>query len=134
MRDNLVFYGIDERQDENCDAVLSQFFTAELGVSDDIELARAHRMDKATPGKTRPIVAKFERYQQREQVRMAGLRLAGKKYGVSEQIPKEWQEKRKSLLPQFKEAKKQGKRARFVGPKLLVEGHFVTTGVPSRHA
>ena len=37
MRDNLVFYGIDERQDENCDAVLAQFYTAELGVSDDIE-------------------------------------------------------------------------------------------------
>ena len=54
--------------------------------------------------------------------------------GVSEQIPKEWQEKRKSLLPQFKDAKKQGKRARFVGPKLLVEGHFVTLGVPSDQA
>ena len=59
-------------------------------------------MGKATPGKTRPNVAKFERYKQREQVRMAGPRLAGKKYGVSEQIPKEWQEKRKSLLSQFK--------------------------------
>ena len=91
-------------------------------------------MGKVMPGKTRPIVAKFERYQQRETVRMAGPRLAGKKYGVSEQIPKEWQEKRKSLLPQFKDAKKQGKRARFVGPKLLVEGHFVTLGVPSHQA
>ena len=79
-------------------------------------------------------MAKFERYQQRETVRMAGPRLAGKKYGVSEQIPKEWQEKRKSLLPQFKDAKKQGKRARFVGPKLLVEEHFVTLGVPSHQA
>ena len=50
------------------------------------------------------------------------------------QIPKEWQEKRKSLLPHFKEAKKQGKRARFIGPKLLMDGHFVTTGVPSHQA
>ena len=91
-------------------------------------------MGKATPGKTRPIVAKFERYQQREKVRMAGPRLAGKKFGVSEQIPKEWQEKRKSLLPYFKEAMKQGKRAQFVGPKLLVEGHFVTIDVPSHQA
>ena len=81
-------------------------------------------MGKATPGKTRPIVAKFERFQQREKVRIAGPRLAGKKFGVSEQIPKEWQEKRKSLLPHFKDAKEQGKRARLVGPKLLVEGAF----------
>ena len=133
-RDNLVFYGIREETDENCNTVLAQFFTDELGVTGDIDLARAHRMGKVTPGKTRPIVAKFERYQQRETVRMAGPRLAGKKYGVSEQIPKEWQEKRKSLLPQFKDAKKQGKRVRFVGPKLLVEGHFVTLGVPSHQA
>ena len=115
-------------------AALAQFFNVELGDSDNIELARAHRMGKATPGKTRPIVAKFERYQQREKVRAAGPRLAGKKYGVSEQIPKEWQEKRKSLLPHFKEAMKQGKRAPFVGPKLLVEGHFVTIDVPSHQA
>ena len=133
MRDNLVFYGIDETKDENCDAVLAQFFTGELGVTEVIDLARAHRMGKATPGKTRPIVAKFERYQQREKVRMAGPRLAGKRFGVSEQIPKEWQDKRKPLLPHFKEAKKQGKRVRFVGPKLLVEGHFVTSGVPPHH-
>ena len=134
MRDNLVFYGIREETDEICNTVLAQFFTDELGVTGDIDLTRAHRMGKVTPGKTRPIVAKFERYQQRETVRMAGPRLAGKKYGVSEQIPKEWQEKRKSLLPQFKDAKKQGKRARFVGPKLLVEGHFVTLCVPSHQA
>ena len=107
-----------------------QFFTGELGVTEVIDLARAHRMGKATPGKTRPIVAKFERYQQREKVRMAGPRRAGKRFWVSEQIPKEWQDKLKPLLPHFKEAKKQGKRVRFVGPKLLVEGHFVTTGVP----
>ncbi len=49
-----------------------------------IDLARAHRMGKSTPGKTRPIVPKFERYQQREKVRMAGPRLAGKRFGVSE--------------------------------------------------
>ena len=79
-------------------------------------------------------MAKFERFQQREKVRMAGPRLAGKKFGVSEQLPKEWQEKRKSLLPHFKDAKKQGKQARFVGPKLLVEGHFVIACVPSQQA
>ena len=84
MRDNLVFYGIDETKDENCDAMLAQFFTGELAVTEVIDLARAHRMGKSTPGKTRPIVPKFERYQQREKVRMAGPRLAGKRFGVSE--------------------------------------------------
>ena len=29
-----MFYGIDETKDENCDAVLAQFFTGELGVTE----------------------------------------------------------------------------------------------------
>ena len=134
MRDNLVFYAIPETPDENCDTTLRKFFVKELGVTEDIELARAHRMGKHESGKTRPIVAKFHRYQQRETIRSAGRRLAGKRFGVSEQIPKEWQEKRKPLLPLYKNAKKQGKRARFVGDKLLVEGHFVTVDSPHHQA
>ena len=51
----------------------------------------------------------------------------------SEQIPKEWQDRRKALLPAFKDAKRQGKRARFVGDKFLVEGQFVTPNT-SQHA
>ena len=39
MRDNLVFYGIDEMKDENCDAVLAHFFTGEMGGTKDIMLA-----------------------------------------------------------------------------------------------
>ena len=98
-----MFYGINEGKDENCNIMLAQFFTDELGMTGEIDLARAHRMGKATPGKTRPIVAKFKRFQQRVKVRAAGPRLTGKRFGVFEQIPKEWQEKRKPLLPHFKD-------------------------------
>ena len=130
MRDNLVFYAIPEKVNESCEATLKQFFVDEFGVTEDVEIARAHRMGKQETGKTRPIVAKFHRYQQRETIRLAGPRLAGKRFGISEQIPKEWQDRRKPLLPVFKDAKRQGKRARFVGDKLLVEGRFVTVETP----
>ena len=106
----------------------------ELGVTEDVELARAHRMGKHEPGKTLPIVAKFHRYQQRETVLSAGLRLAGKRLRISQLIPKEWQDKRKPLLPLYKDAKKPGKRARFVGDKLLVEEYFVTVDSPHHQA
>ena len=72
-------------------------------------------------------------FKQREVVRLAGPKLAGKQFGISEHIPKEWQDRRKALLPAFKDAKRQGKRARFVGDKLLVEGYFVTPNT-SQHA
>ena len=48
------------------------FFVEELGVTEDVELARAHWMEKNETGKTRPIVAKFHRNQQRETIRSAG--------------------------------------------------------------
>ena len=89
MRDNLVFYVIPEKADENCDITLRKFFVKELGVTEDVELARAHCMGKPEPGKTRPIVAKFHQYLQRETIRSVGPRLARKRFGISEQISKE---------------------------------------------
>ena len=126
MRDNLLFYSIPETtSDEDCDATVQKLLRDELGITEDIGLERVHRMGKLFDGKCRPIVAKFSSFKQREVVRLDGPKLAGKRFGISEQIPKEWKDRRKALLPAFKDAKKQGKRARFVGDKLLVEGHFV---------
>ena len=88
MRNNLVFDAIPEKADDNYDTTLKKFFLKELGVTEDVELARAHRMGKHEPGKTLPIVAKFHRYQQRETVLSAGPRLAGKRLRISELIPK----------------------------------------------
>ena len=39
---------------------------------------------------------------------------------------------RKAILPASKDAKKPEKRARFVGDKLLVKGHFVTPNTSQR--
>ena len=133
MRDNLLFYAIPEAgNDEDCEATVQTFFKNELGITEDIGLERVHRMGRRVDGKCRPIVAKFSSFKKREVARLAGPKLAGKRFGISEQIPKEWQDRRQALLPAFKDAKKQGKRARFVGDKLLVEGHFVTPNTSQR--
>ena len=84
-------------------------------------------MDKTTPGKMLAISAARNDTD--------GCTETGREVIRDEQhIPKECHGKRKPLLPHFKEATKQGKRAWFVGPTLLVDGHFVTTGVPSHQA
>ena len=106
--------------------------TNSVSITEDIGLERVHRMGRRVDGKCRSIVSKFSSYKQREVVRVTGPNLAGKHFGISEQIPKEWQDRRKALLPAFKDAKKQGKRARFVGDKLLVEGHYVTPNTSQR--
>ena len=91
MRDNLIFYSIPETtNDEDCDATVLKFFRDELGITEDIGLERVHRMGKRFDGKCRPIVAKFSSFKHREVVRLAGPKLAGMRFGISEQIPKYW--------------------------------------------
>ena len=118
---------------EDCSATLQNFFARELDIREDVQFARAHRMGKRLTGKARPIVAKFELYKHRDAARMTGPKLAGKRFGICEQIQMEWQDKRKALLPFYKDAKKRGKRTMFVGNKLLVERHFITPNTPHHH-
>ena len=68
---------------EDCDVTLKQFFEEEMVVTDDVELAIA--------------------FQQHKTIRWTTTR-----FGISEQIPKEWQDKRQPLMPLYKEAKNQG--------------------------
>lgn len=133
MRDNLLFHGIAETdggtetdgEPENTEAVLKEFIQM-LGLdSDRMEFDRVHRMGRAREGKPRSIVAKFVKFKEREAVRQAAFKLAGKKFGISEQLPMEWVEKRKSLLPKKREAKAKGLKTKFVRDKLIVNGQVV---------
>ena len=92
MRDNLVFKGLAECKEEDCEAIIKNFLREKLEIMNDIEIVRAHRIGKVQrgnkapdqgqsgegqdPGATgddssrnsstatwpRPIVAKFQRY------------------------------------------------------------------------
>ena len=109
MRDNLLFHSILEAaNDEDCEATVQTFFKNELGITEDIRLERVHRMGRRVDGKCRPIVTKFSSYKKREVVRLAGPKLAGKLFGISEQIPKEWHDRHKAILPAYKDTKRQG--------------------------
>ncbi|CAB3979259.1 unc-13 homolog C-like [Paramuricea clavata] len=54
---------------------------------------------KGDSSKPCPIVVKFNRYQQREDVRVNAHKLKGTKIGISEQFPKEIANVRKKPLP-----------------------------------
>ncbi|KAK3095938.1 hypothetical protein FSP39_021057 [Pinctada imbricata] len=73
----------------------------------------------------RAIVAKFTSFKQRETVRKSGPKQKGKRYGINEQFPKDVMDRRCSLLPIFRDAKRQGKEAKLVVDKLYVSGRRV---------
>jgi hypothetical protein len=59
-------------------------------------------------------VVKFNYHQDREFVRQNARKLKGTNIGVSEQFPQEIETIRKSLYPELKKAKSEGKRAKIV--------------------
>jgi hypothetical protein len=115
MRDNLIFDGIPGTHEEDPEVIIKDFIRKEMEITDNMEFHRVHRMGRKNGHKHRPIIAKFVLHKDKERVRRAAPgTLRGKPYGVNEQFPKEINERRKQLYPQYKAAKRQGKRASLI--------------------
>ena len=94
-------------------------------------LGRPRDNQKSNP---RPIVAKFERYKDRELIRIAGKDLNEKKNGFSirEQFPPEIEAKRKLLYPVMRSYLKDPRnRVALVRDKLYINGKLYTAPVAS---
>lgn len=129
MRDNLIFYNINDERDESdqlCTDKLLDLFENDLKIENAraVRMDRAHRLGRYNPSKTRPIIAKFCFYQEREIVRKAAKNLEGSQYSISQQYPKEIMERRRALVPTLKRLKAEGKRANISVDKLYVEGRL----------
>ena len=132
MRDNLLFTGIDEPtlvegETEDTEKTLYSFLATEMNIHEKIAFHRVHRMGtrERENGDPRPIVAKFERFKDREYVRFqAPKTLRGKPYGVREQFPKVVEDQRKRLYPEAKRARADSKqnKVRLVRDRLFING------------
>ena len=129
MRDNLMFYGIDEKQtDENCEDLVKEFLSNQLEIqdADNITFDRVHRVGNKSAKKPRPIVAKFHYYTEREKVRQTSYTLSEKlkqsNQGVGIQQPKSVRESRRALYQVMKEAKDNKQDAKFIRDKLYING------------
>lgn len=141
MRDNLLFFNFeelqlaDDRKNEDCTKTVYEFCENTLQMNDvksTVKIDRAHRVGSYTSGKTRPIVAKFNFYQDKMQIKRnvhekresTGIR-------VSDQYPKAIQERRKTLIPELIRAKNDGKNAVLNYDKLFIEGRRFVPPNPS---
>ena len=127
MRDNLVFYNITEYPGENTEKVLRDFLYKDMYISDEdyskIYFDRVHRIGQKRDNYARPIVAKFNPYVGKEIVLANTKNLDPRmKYGVSEQLPRELEERKKQLLPLYRDAKKNNQRAKWIRDKLIING------------
>lgn len=142
MRDNLIFSGIPEIDDQNAEVALRSFLANILGLSRDtvqkIGFHRVHRLGapktpdpegsyataaanvKTTP---RAIIACFEQSKFKETILGLGPKLKGKpSYGMFQQFPGEIVDRRKALLPLLREHKKKKGGAKLVVDRLYIDG------------
>lgn len=114
MRDNLLFIGIKETNDENCEESLRNFLTEHI-INDDtvnpdkninidnVQFKYVNRIGGANRNlnKPRPIVAKFVNTNDRDTIKSAGVKLNMKKKGtyINEQYPPEIETRRRELFP-----------------------------------
>ena len=144
-RENLMFLGIQENDApidaesetennnvENTKEVIYNFLQKELGLENAVtrfEFQRIHRVGKRSGKKPRPIIARFLRYSDREEVLLrAKTSLKGKDCGVFEDMPKELYQLRKAQMKKLQNAKHNGSTAFFsrkYPDKLFIDGNYV---------
>ncbi|CAG2215469.1 unnamed protein product [Mytilus edulis] len=111
MRENLIFTGIPlqekDEQTEQTEKIIENFM---------------RNRDGSVKFTTKPIVCRFRNFKERETVRKAARELRDTGFGISEQFPKEINDRRKTLWPFFQEARRQGKKAFFRRDRLFVDG------------
>lgn len=94
MQENLLFFGLAEHQEngsENVEGKLREFLKNELTLEseyeiDSIAFDRVHRLGGRKMNwrrQPRPVVAKFEKYTDREKIRKLGVELNKKQIGYS---------------------------------------------------
>ncbi|KAH3869087.1 hypothetical protein DPMN_032245 [Dreissena polymorpha] len=94
-----------------------------------IELDRVHRKGKETPGKTRPVVAKFHHYSDRELVLKTSIEkntdIWALHQGVGIQQTKATLEKRRNKQHIVERERNAGRTTKWAGSRLLVRGQTV---------
>ena len=140
-RNNLLFHGLKETKEENCEEVLLDFIRKELKLDSTVVLQRVHRLGAPKSGtnigrsaiKPRPIIANFLDFKQRELVRSKRFGLRDP-HGISEDLPVAVREARRELLAEFKELKKAKKNMGIVWPaKLLCEREIIRVVDPVKY-
>jgi hypothetical protein len=138
---NVVLRNFEEVEGETSAALLERV-KAKLGdkLGINIELTAAYRQPAkrsyaaAAKGEAqsdpacnrlRPVVMTFTSAATRTAVFKARKHLAGTKWGLDDDLTPLQQSQRKALQPQWLEARKAGKRLRWKGGELFVDGHPV---------
>ena len=131
-RENLIVEGIteavtDEGKFEDTASVLRTLMASALKIEDpeSIEFQRVHRFGKKKLEGTRPIIARFLRYSDKQEILKCSRAFRDDNIRIYSDLPKSIQESRRRQMPRLKAAKEAGKTAYFLPSKpdlLYIDG------------
>ena len=133
-RNNLLFFGIPEDKEEKAEEVLQKFIKDELKINSAPKFQRVHRLGRKAPspnigrGKPRPIIACFNDFVEKENVRSKRYDLRAP-LGMAEDFPLEIREARKSIASRVNEIRKSGKKVAIGYPCKLYVGNVFDSEV-----
>ena len=133
-RENIKFFSIPEKEGENTEEIIREFMERELGYHDarSVELQRVHCINRGRniPG-PRPIITRFLRYKNVEEIFALGRRLERSGYQMFRDLPREIIKRRREQMPTLKKARRNGLKASFSRSqpdKLYINGKFWPQG------
>ena len=95
----------------------------------DLSVEKAHQVGQRMEQRSRPVVARFLRYSDRELVMSNSVKLKGTRIYINDDLCPASQEKRRQQLPLLKQARSEGKIAYFCHNKLVIRGSEGLRGV-----
>ncbi|XP_077536069.1 uncharacterized protein LOC144148407 [Haemaphysalis longicornis] len=122
-RNNILVYGIDEKDDETNDdleaAVVQGVFNTVLGVN--VRSAeRIHRIGRKRPDKARPVIVKLFDYREKMDVFSKCSKLKGTEVSISEDYSVATRQKRKKLWDSTTELRSTGNKPKLIYDKLKI--------------
>jgi len=125
-RDCLLFEGIPEKQAENCTKLIEDLIKEQLKIGDTIRFHRCHRLGKDNPKKTRPIIAKFVWFQDKQAILQNAKNLKGSSVFIQEFFSPTTSHRRNALYPLLRYQKKNKKKCSLNRDQLIIEGKRYT--------
>jgi ribA/ribD-fused uncharacterized protein len=130
-RENLIFDGISEKENETCSKTILLLCRNKLGIADaceKIKITRCHRLGykKVDNRRPRPIIVRFLFYPDRQMVWEHRQKLKGSNIYMKEDFPSEIERERRDLIPFLYAARDQGKKASLVGNRLVIDSQSYT--------
>jgi hypothetical protein len=129
-RQNLIFWGFDESEGEDCESIVIKCAREQLDIGEEIVIQRAHRVGRPRgvgfkSSKPRPLIACFRDFKDADMIISKAIKLRGSSMGVSRDYPQEINAARKYLWPEYKRLKKDNENVSIRFPAKLCVNHVI---------